>query len=272
MPKLIVQADDLAITHAATLGIVQAVHEGMVRATGTFTNRPDAAFAAAQLAEVDELDVGLDLNMVTGSPLLPPSEVPGLVQPDGRFRTSHQIKAEFPITARDGFYLSFDPDPFDHDQTLAEGRAQVRRFFDLFGRAPAYLHHHALVSDMLDQVLRELGEEFGVVVMDDLMRDGTLYQVPNPWYTVPFGPSEQAGCDPVAALLPELDAVAEHELSVLISHPGYVDAELIDITSYNIVRARDLELMLSPVVRTALDERGIELATYTSCGLVASRL
>lgn len=49
MSKLIVQADDLAITHAATLGMVDAIRNGMVRATGIFTNRPDAAFAADQV-------------------------------------------------------------------------------------------------------------------------------------------------------------------------------------------------------------------------------
>jgi chitin disaccharide deacetylase len=269
MAKLIVQADDLAITPATSLGIVHAINTGLVRATGIFTNRPDAADTAAQLADIEGVDIGLDLNMVTGAPLLPPQEVPGLVQPNGAFRTSHQIKAGFPIVSQDGFYLQFDPEPFDHDQTLAEARAQMRRFFDLFGRAPVYLHHHALSSGMLDQILHELGEEFGVMVMDDLPRDGIVHQVPNLWYTVPFGPAEQSASDPVAALLPVLEEVAEHEVSVLITHPGYVDAELLDISSFNVIRARDLGAVTSPVVKALLDERGIELATYTSCGLAA---
>ena len=51
MTQLLVQADDLAISHAATLGIIDSIRHGIVRNTGLFTNRPDAAFAAEQLRE-----------------------------------------------------------------------------------------------------------------------------------------------------------------------------------------------------------------------------
>ena len=46
-------------------------------------------------------------------------------------------------------------EPFDHDQTTAEARAQLERFFALFGRPPAHVHHHSLVTPMLDQVVHE---------------------------------------------------------------------------------------------------------------------
>ena len=156
MPKLIVQADDLAITHAATLGTIHSVKAGMVRAAGLFTNRPDAAFAAAELAGITRLDLGLDLNLVTGAPLLSADQVPGLVGLDGNFRTSHQIKASHRTVAQEGFYSTFEPEPFDHEQTLAEARAQLVRFFELVGRPPAYVHHHSIISPMLDQVLHEV--------------------------------------------------------------------------------------------------------------------
>ena len=79
MTSLIVQADDIAITHGTTLGILDAISGGIVRATGLFTNCPDAAFAASRLREMPGVDVGIDLNFVTGSPVLPASDVPGLV-------------------------------------------------------------------------------------------------------------------------------------------------------------------------------------------------
>jgi|GEM_PF-432601 len=267
MPKLIVQADDLAITHAATLGTLRSVKAGMVRAVGLFTNRPDAAFAAGELAGVEQLDLGMDLNLVTGAPLLSADQVPSLVGPDGTFRTSHQIKAAHRTIAQDGFYSTFEPEPFDHEQTLAEARAQVVRFFELVGRPPAYLHHHAIISPMLDQVLHEVAAESDVPVMDDLMRFHRVNQVANSWYSTPFPAETQAGCDPIGEFMAQLDVIAAHEVSLLIVHPGYLDAELLDITSYHIVRVRDLELVTSPRVLAALAERGIELANYTSSGL-----
>lgn len=267
MPKLIVQADDLAITRAATLGTVHSIRAGMVRAAGLFTNRPDAAFAATELAGIDKLDLGMDLNLVTGAPVLTADEVPSLVGPDGRFRTSHQIKANHRTVARDGFYSTFEPEPFDHEQTLAEARAQLVRFFAFVGRAPAYLHHHSIISPMLDTVLHEVAAEAGVPVMDDLLRHHRVHQVENSWYATPFGAQAQASSDPISAFEAQLDDIAAHDVSLLIVHPGYLDAELLDITSYHIVRARDLELVSSPRVLAMLADRGIELASYTSSGL-----
>jgi len=268
MPKLIVQADDLAITHAATLGTVRAVKAGMVRTAGLFTNRPDAGYAADELAGIGRLDLGMDLNLVTGAPLLDAGQVPDLVGPDGNFRTSHQIKAAHRTVAQEGFYSTFEPEPFDHEQTLAEARAQVVRFFDLVGRPPAYLHHHSIISPMLDQVLHEVAAEANVPVMDDLMRFHRVNQVANTWYATPFTAEAQAYCDPIGGFLAQLDAIAEHEVSLLIVHPGYLDAELLDITSLHIVRARDLDLVTSPQVLAALADRGIELASYSSCGIL----
>ncbi len=268
MPKLIVQADDLAITHAATLGTVHSVRAGMVRAAGLFTNRPDAAFAAAELAGIEQLDLGMDLNLVTGAPLLDADQVPSLVGPDGSFRTSHQIKATHRTLAQEGFYSTFEPEPFDHDQTLAEARAQVARFFDLVGRPPAYLHHHSIISPMLDQVLHEVAAESDVPVMDDLMRFDRVNQVANSWYATPFTAEAQVGCDPIGDFLGQLDQIAAHEVSLLIVHPGYLDAELLDITSYHVVRVRDLDLVTSPRVLAALADRGIELASYSSSGVL----
>ena len=267
MPQLIVQADDLAITHATTLGIVEGIVSGVVRATGIFTNRPDAAYAARALSGLKGVDIGIDLNFVTGSPLLPAGEVPGLVRPDGSFRSSHEIKATYPVARGEGVYLEFEVEPFDQDQTLAEARAQVQRFLDLFGRPPAYVHHHALTSVVTDQVLHEIADEYGLLAMDDLIRFGRLPWVPNRWYTTPFGPAEQCGADPVTDFADELSAIRDHEVSVLITHPGYVDAELLDISSFNIIRARDLQLVTSPRLRTMLEQEGVELASYTSAGI-----
>src|SRR5690606_33138876 len=153
LPKLIVQADDVGITHAATLGTIDSIVHGVVRNAGLFTNRPDSAYAAERLRELDGVDVGIDIKLVTGEPGLPASRVEKLIDANGRFRSSGSIRSTHRLTRQDGLYSYFDPEPFDHDQALAESLAQVRRFFDLMGRAPAYVHHHSVVSEGLDEVL-----------------------------------------------------------------------------------------------------------------------
>ncbi len=263
MTKLIVQADDAAITHATTLGILASIDDGIVRNTGIFANRPDAAYAAAELKRRDRIDVGIDLNMVTGSPLLPAAEVPALVDAHGSFRSSRRIKQEYRVTRRDGFFVEFDRDPFDHDQTLAEARAQVERFLELMGRAPAYVHHHSLITPVLHDVLHEVVDEFGLHPID-LHRGIVAPLLPNAWYTPEFGPAEQAAADPVAAFGALLPEILARDLSILVVHPGYVDAELLDITTYHVIRARDLQLVTDAGVRDLLADADVELTTYSA--------
>lgn len=266
MPRLIVQADDIGITHATTRGILDSITHGIVRATGLFTNRPDAAYAAARLRRLDGVDVGIDLNFVTGDPVLDPRRVPSLVTESGRFRTSGEIRAAHRVIGGDPVYQRFEPDPFERDETLAEANAQVERFVELMGRVPAYVHHHSLVSEVSDEVVRAVAERLGVPFVDDLYRTGRLPLLPNDWYAKPFALHDQAAADPVRAIERLLPAILAQEVSLLIVHPGYVDAELLDISTYSVIRARDLQAVTSPEVIAMLEDAGVELTTFTAAG------
>lgn len=264
MSQLIVQADDIALSHGTTLGIIDSIRNGMVRSTGLFANCPDAPFAAEQLKGLPGVDVGIDLNFVTGAPVLPPEQVPGLVREDGTFRSSVDIKARHRVVSRDGYYLEFAPEPFDYEQTLAEARAQLRRFEELMGRPPAYVHHHSLISPVSDAALMDVARESGLLAVDALWRGGRVPLLPNDWYVQPFGLEEQAVADPLAAFRKLVPRILEHEISVLVTHPGYVDAEALELSTYSVIRARDLQLMTSPEVLALLEENGIELVNYST--------
>ncbi|MFT4214366.1 MAG: ChbG/HpnK family deacetylase [Microbacterium sp.] len=267
MPRLIVQADDIAITHGTTLGILDAIANGIVRATGMFANCPDAVFAASRLREIDGIDVGIDLNFVTGRPVLPASEVPGLVTAGGDFRSSGQIRAEHRVVGGDAVFSQFEREPFDLDETMAEARAQADRFVELMGRAPAYVHHHSIVSPVSDEVVRRVGADLGVPFIDDLYRDGTIPMLPNDWYAKPFPLAAQITADAVGAIERLLPEILANETSLLILHPGYVDAELLSLSAFSIIRARDLELVTSPAVRALLDDAGVEVTSFSAAGL-----
>ncbi len=271
MPKIIFQADDYAITRAATDGIIQAVAEGFVRATGLFTNRPDAGRAAKALRDHEGLDLGMDFNFVTGYSLLPARDIPGLVAADGSLRSSHAIHASYDLVSQEGMTSIFTVEPFEYEQTLAEARAQYARFIELVGRKPAYLHHHSIITPGLNLVIHQIGAEEGITVMDDFLAPASdIFWVPNTWYTKPFGATEQAAADPVSELENLLDDIAAHPLNILITHPGLVDAELLDITSYHVIRARDLAAVTSPRIADGMNARGIEITSFSAEGLLAS--
>lgn len=190
---------------------------------------------------------------------------------DGSFRSSGEIKAGYRLRGPDGIYVEFEEEPFDHYQTAAEARPQLERFFALFGRPPAYVHHHSLVTPMLDQVVHEMAAEHGLLVMDDLLRSEAVWWVPSTWYGRPFGAVEQAQTDPVTLFEAELERIAAREVSILVVHPGFVDAELLDITSYHVIRARDHQLTTSPRIAERLTAVGIEITNFSAAGLRNSR-
>src|SRR5690606_33588527 len=132
------------------------------------------------------------------------------------------------------------------EQVRLEAAAQLQRFIELFDRLPAYLHHHSLVTPVTDRVLRDVAAEYGIVAMDDLYRNREVHLLPNDWYASPFDLQAQADAAPARAIAALVEEIRRHEVSVLIVHPGYLDAELLDLSSYSVIRPRDLQLLRDP--------------------------
>ncbi|WP_298133452.1 ChbG/HpnK family deacetylase [Micropruina sp.] len=264
MTQLLVIADDMAMTHGTTLGILDSIDRGIVRNTGIFANCDDAELAGSELKSRDQIDVGIDLNFVTGRPLLGASEVPSLVESDGAFRPSRRIRAEGTVRRQAGPFVEFDVEPFDYDETLAEARAQLARFREIMGRNPVYLHHHSLITPGIDAVFYTLAREMRLPVIDDLYRGGHVPKLPNPWYLEDrFDVQAQADADPKASTREIVEAAAADPVSLLFLHPGYVDAEVIRISTYSVIRAQDLDFATHPSVADALTGAEVELTTFT---------
>jgi chitin disaccharide deacetylase len=86
---LIVNADDFGMSRGITDGILLAHSHGFLTSTSLMTNMPSAGYAVAQLAHVPALGVGVHLNICDGRPILPPTEVPTLVDANGDFHPAH---------------------------------------------------------------------------------------------------------------------------------------------------------------------------------------
>jgi MarC family membrane protein len=83
--RLIVNADDFGLTLPVTQGIIDAFERGILTsaslvATGTAFDR-----AAQYAASHHDLDSGVHLMIVHGTPVLPAEKITSLVQPDGMF-------------------------------------------------------------------------------------------------------------------------------------------------------------------------------------------
>jgi hopanoid biosynthesis associated protein HpnK len=114
---LIVTADDFGLSLCVNDAVESAHRQGILSAASLMVGAPAVEDAVERARTMPALGVGLHLTLLDGRPVLPPHEVPGLVQPDGRF-------ASDPL--RFGVALYFSPEL--RRQADAEITAQFDRF------------------------------------------------------------------------------------------------------------------------------------------------
>ena len=148
---LIITADDFGADMAVNEAVEHAHRHGILTAASLMVAAPAAADAVARARALPGLGVGLHLVLVDGVPALPPSRVPGLVGPDGRFR---------PNMARAGVdFLR----PSVRRQLAAEIAAQFEAFAATglpLDHVNAHKHFH--LHPVVAALLLDIGPRFGM--------------------------------------------------------------------------------------------------------------
>jgi hypothetical protein len=275
--QLIVNADDYGRSEGVTQGILQAHREGIVTSTTVMMNMPNVEDALRLADDYPELGVGVHLVFTAWRPLLPPREIPSLVDEDGYFHSQEAILSH--------------PQRIDIDELKAELRAQIERF-RASGREPDHLdcHHFVHLYPPFFAVYVELAEEYSLPVRlpfppeeewdeaaasvaiaqglpPDLLReiarqDIGLVQtkgIPHPNRFVQSFFGEEALT--LENLLGILEGLPEG-ISEMMTHPGLADEKLVAKSTYGKERERELELLCHPRVKERIDELGIELVNF----------
>ena len=126
MKSLVVTADDFGNDVAVNEAVEIGYRDGILTAASLMVGAPAAGDAVERAKRLPGLGVGLHLVLVDGTPVLPPEEVPGLVDGDGCFRDNmalagaamfflpstrrqlgYEIEAQFAVFAATGL-------PLDH--------------------------------------------------------------------------------------------------------------------------------------------------------------
>lgn len=255
--KLLVQADDYGISPAVALGIIQGIEHGIIRNTGLFANMPWTEQCVRWIGPVrDRIAFGLDANLTTGRPLIDPALIPTLVRPDGSFHSSGESRA---LDAERGCEHAAP------DEVERELRAQIERFVELVGKVPDYLHAHAYCTPQICSVERALAREYGIPYASDVWErlvgeDVMGYRIP--WYRKPAMLEHQAASSLRDYLLEHADELAVRDAVVLAGHMGYVDHELMELSSYTLYRPNDLAGVTDPAVLSWVEKADIKLITY----------
>lgn len=243
MIRLAVNADDFGFTHDVNDGIVEAHRRGILTSTTLMANGDAFAHAVRLAKETPTLDVGCHLVLIGGEAL-----------------TGGELPRSVPELLR---ALAFRRIP-----VYEELAAQVRKV-QAAGIRPTHLdtHKHTHLATPVLRAVGRVAREFGI-----------------PWvrrpFFVPLFPRFLQGCrmadhfagfrmtgrfGPVE-LEREIRRLPEG-FTEFMCHPGYCGEELRGApTRLKESRERELEALISPQVRRAVEEREILLTpfSYTS--------
>jgi predicted glycoside hydrolase/deacetylase ChbG (UPF0249 family) len=280
--RLIVNADDYGRTAGVVEGILRAHQRGIVTSTTAMMNMPGIEDALRRAQSYPELGLGVHLVFSAWRPLLPPEQIPSLVDADGTFLSQKALWAR--------------PEAIQRDELRAELTAQVERFQALTGRVPDHLdcHHHVHSHPLFFAVYVELAAQWGLPirapfppeealsqaaatvpliaglplseVRDMIRQDRELMQangVRHPAHFVGGFYGEEAVT--LGNLLAILESLREGTTE-LMCHPGLADEQLLAESIYGRPREKELELLCHPRVRDRIDELGIELVNFGTLG------
>lgn len=255
--KLLVQSDDYGISKAQALGCVHGIANGIIRNTGMFTNMPWSKECFHYIEPyLDQIAFGIDLNITTGKALTPHSEIPSITKEDGSFYTSWESRQ---MDER----LNCEHVVFD--EVFKELNAQVERFIEIVGKKPDYIHPHAYRTELITQVQQSIAKRYDIIYSDDLMKKWSGIGIDDyriPWYLKPTTLENQQKSSLKEYLLNHGENLIKQEIVFLIGHMGYIDYELMELSTYTLYRMSDLMSVCDAEILKWIKENHIELINY----------
>jgi hopanoid biosynthesis associated protein HpnK len=150
--RVIISADDFGLSEAVNEGIERAHREGVLSSASLMVGGAAAVDAVRRAKAMPGLRVGLHLVVIEGPAVLPPSEIPDLVDPRGQF-PSDQL----------GLGVSYAFRRRVRRQLEAEIRAQFATFAATglaLDHADAHKHMH--MHPVVGKLMLDIGREFGL--------------------------------------------------------------------------------------------------------------
>lgn len=273
---LIINADDFGLTQGVTRGIIEAANTGVVTSTSVMINELIYEKITFNKKEFSRLGIGLHLNLTQGRPILPPVDVTSLVSLDGFFMKPDRLFAR--------------PENIHLAQVEKEWRAQIAAFRAVFG-IPDHLdsHHHVHLYPTLFNIFCQLALEMKIpirfpVEIENLpetqflpysFSDGIELHA-NQWNEqrnvlkmVKIGYPDHfmdnffyTDKDKPGSIKKIIDSIPEG-VNEMMSHPGYVDDRLLQISTYTTRREEELNELKSKTTRDLLKRSGIDLIKFS---------
>lgn len=238
--RLIVNADDYGLSEGVCLGILKAHRDGILTSTTCTMNMENIEKYLEMTKDYPNLGLGVHLNITVGKPLTNVS----FVDEKGNFKSRDTYKNREAIVLQEELYQ--------------EWKAQIEKFIKimghkLMGHKPTHLdsHHHVhLLNSNIDVALK-LAHEYDLPIRQETY----LQKDFEPVYFEELFYNQDATFEMIDTILHK--DVKNYEL---MCHPAMIDWKLYQISSYNLRRAHELDIICSQKAKEMTKK--IELINY----------
>lgn len=237
--KLIVNADDFGYSRGVNYGIIDAYKNGIVRSTTIMAGMPGFDHAVKLAKENEGLGVGVHLTLTCYKPVLENHKT--IVNKEGYFDRRLYSKENIMNIDLEEIYREFE--------------AQIEKVKKA-GIEITHLdsHHHMHTNKELKPVIERILAKYNLPI-----RGGLDYEIDYD-KVINFNGSfynQNITFNGFKSLLEE-----DIEVLDVMSHPAYLDKLIFELSSYNMKRMDELELLTSDKIKTLIKEKGIELSNY----------
>lgn len=249
--KLIVRADDLGFTDAVNHGIHKAIKDGIVTCTGLMTNMPEAENGFNLIKKYNHVSIGQHTNICVGKPCSDPKKIPSMVDENGNFHSSTELR----IAYKEGREI------IAFEDAVVEVQAQLDRFREITGKNPDYFEGHAVQSKNFEKALEYIAIKNNLLYIPfaiDIIPKINCKMAKFPKMSV------DNLYDPFTYILNDEGEILDSDLALIVIHPGYVDQDLLEMSSYNMIRSLELKAFTSVVIKNWVKENNIELVNFNS--------
>lgn len=244
--RILIRADDLGWTEAINYGIAKSMRDGIIRSVGLMSNMPAARHGWELVKDLNPC-VGQHTCICAGRPLTDPARIPSLCEEDGTFHPSRVYRS-----AKDDFVVV--------DEAVLEIEAQYQKFVKITDRQPSYFEGHAIASHNFFQGLAIVAERHGLPLLP-FAPEGPVRFRNTMLYT--SMDSIKPNYDPFESLkAAALNDYGPDGCCMFVCHPGYLDDEILKVSSLTIPRVKEVAMAIDPAVRQWLQNNQIEVVTY----------
>ena len=270
MSGLIINADDLGYSPTVNRAIGDMFAAGLVTSASLLVNQPHSEAGAALARRLPRLSVGVHLNLSRGQPILPPEQVPSLVNEAGEFWES-AIFFRRAVLGQVKWY-----------EAAAELEAQVRWALERglhLDNLDSHVHFHSLPAAR--RITEKLATQYHVAAWrtPDVLSALTPIRVWSDVLATPIKPrrtghlaapnyllslhqwGDRLFADKrVARLLSKPGVVTE-----LVVHPGYVDDDALPPGDQlqPLQRQVEVDLLTGVAFRHWLKQLGVQLVSFS---------